>query len=191
MGKIIICRADEMVQKKEETKPSAVLSIEYPGVMPEERGAAPRLDCGTPQLILSLWDSEHVVAGGPDMEQVEQGIVFILEHISRGDVIVHCHAGKSRSVAVALGALALLHPQKSEDALIDILLDIRPIAAPNIIIVEMVDELTGRDGKLLQAVRDHEKITAARERTEARRKEWLENNPETYRKMHPEKFPPP
>lgn len=190
-GQIIICRANEMLKKAGQLKPAAVLSIEHPGVLPGEHGAAPRLGDGTPQLVLSFWDSETPVQDGPDIAQIEQGIAFVMEHILEGDVIIHCNAGVSRSAAVALGVLSLLHPGKDEARLIELLLEIRPIAAPNIIVVGMVDELTGRDGKLLQAVKDHKDITQARRHAEIGRSGWLKRHPETYRKMHPEKFPPP
>jgi hypothetical protein len=82
----------------------------------------------------------------------------------------------------------LLKPHADEKELIDDLLAIRPIAAPNIIVVEMVDQLTGRNGKLLKAVEDHPVLTAQRTATEERRQNMLKNNPEMLKKLHPEKF---
>lgn len=189
-GTIVICRASEVEKKAAELKPAAVLSIEHPGVKEGEHGWVPRLS-GTTQKILSFWDSEQKVTGGPDIEQVEQGLAFVMENIVKGDVIIHCHAGISRSTAMALGALSLLHPHKSEEKLIEMLLELRPKAAPNIIVVEMIDQLTGRKGKLLKAVRDNKQISTARKFADIGRKGWLKRNPETYKKMHPEKFPQP
>src|SRR4051812_28471207 len=126
MGKIIICRADELVETVKSAKPAAELSIEHPGVKPDEKGNAPRLTDGTPQKLLTFWDSEQPVKDGPDIEQVEQGVAYVMENIVKGDVIIHCYAGKARSSAVALGALAQLHPHMDEKALIDKLLQIRP-----------------------------------------------------------------
>ena len=188
-GGLIICRADELLQKTAERKPAAVLSIEHPDATAGQ-GAAPRLTDGTAQLILSFWDSELPVAGGPDIEQVEQGLAFVMEHIAEGDVIIHCNAGKARSTALALGVLALLNPHSSEKELVDKLLVLRPEAAPNTIVTGMVDELTGRNGRLLQAVQDNPTITTARAQAKAGRTRWLENNPDAYKKMYPEKSPP-
>jgi len=179
-GTITICRADELVEKVAQIKPAAVLSIEHPGVTPGEKGHAPRLTNGTPQLVLTFWDTEiKQVPQGPDLEQVERGLAFIMEHVTKGsDVIIHCHAGKSRSVAIALGVLSALHPHEDETALIKKLLAIRPEAAPNIIIVEMIDKLTGRNGKLLKAVNDNARLTAARKQADIGRAKWREENPE-------------
>ena len=180
-GKIIICRAEEAEKKARSLKPAAVLSIEHPGAE-EGKGRAPRLK-GTPQKILTFWDSETPIAKGPDTEQVEQGIAFIVENILKGDVIVHCHAGKARSTALALGALAQLYPHRDEKALVEDLLRIRPEAAPNILVVEMADKLAGRGGKLTAAVKNHPALTLARKASEESRRRWHER--------HPEKFPKP
>lgn len=182
MTNITICRADELVGKVVAIKPAAVLSIEHPGVKKGERGYAPRLNNGVPQLILTFWDSEQAVPDGPDLKQVKQGLEFVLEHLQKGDVIIHCNSGKARSTALALGVLAQLHPQESEKALVEKVLALRPIAAPNIIVVALVDKLTGRNGKLLQAVNDNPAITARRAEAEISRDNW--------RKRNPEKFPP-
>lgn len=203
--RIVITRADEMVATLHRASNDnaadqiiAVLSIEHPGVAPGEKGAAPRLadtpHQTVPQKILSFWDAEQKVHQGPDLAQVEAGLAFVMEHLQKSDegtVLIHCHAGKSRSVALALGALSLLHPEKGEREILDILLDIRPIAAPNIIMVEMLDTLTGRGGKLLQAVLDHPVIAQQRRVTEENRQSLLRERPEMLQKMHPEKFFPP
>ena len=190
MGKIIITRMDEVLKTLEvEKNIVAVLSIEHPGSSENGKGA-PRLS-GMTQEILNFWDSETPVKDGPDIAQVEKGIAFSLSWLPEGDVIIHCHAGKSRSVGIALGVLAFQNPDKSENDLIDMLLEIRPIAAPNIIVVEMVDQLAGRGGKLLQAVKDHPVLTEQRLKTEENRKAALARNPELAKKIFPEKFPKP
>ncbi|MDE2337244.1 MAG: hypothetical protein KGL10_08020 [Alphaproteobacteria bacterium] len=179
-GSIVICRADEAAARAKGENVAAVLSIEHPGVKPGERGAAPRLD-GPPQMVLTFWDSEEDVEDAPDAKQVARGMGFVLRHLARGDVIIHCNAGKARSAALALGVLALLHPQKSAEELVAQLLDIRPQAAPNIRVVGIADALAQRGGKLTQAVLADGKIAAARAAAEEGRKNW--------RRLHPEKFP--
>jgi predicted protein tyrosine phosphatase len=180
-GKIIICRADEAAEKAKALKPAAVLSIEHPGAE-EGHGRAPRLK-GVEQKILTFWDSEQPVTGGPDIGQVEQGIAFVVENLLKGDVIVHCHKGKARSAALALGALAQVYPFDSETALIERLLKIRPEAAPNILVVEMADKLAGREGQLLSAVKNHPALCVARAKAEEGRARWISRNPEKFPKM--------
>ena len=55
------------------------------------------------------------------------------------------------------------------------------------LIVEMVDLLTGREGKLLAAVLNHPQITAQRAQAEANRQSLLKDNPEMLKALHPEK----
>jgi predicted protein tyrosine phosphatase len=189
MGRIIITRADEVLETLKKENVVAVLSIEHPTAETGGRGAAPRLDC-RPQKILSFWDMEQKVPQGPDRTQIEAGVQFILDHLEKGDVLVHCHAGKARSVGIVLGALAVKYPEKDEATLIEELLILRPIAAPNIIVVEMVDQLAERGGKLLQAVLNHPTLTAQRAETEKNRQAALAKRPEIAKKLFPEKFGP-
>jgi predicted protein tyrosine phosphatase len=194
MSDIVVCRASELITKVGEIVPAAVLSMEHPGVSRGESGHAPRLaDNGfddVPQLVLTFWDSEQPVPNGPDRAQVERGLDFVMQHIGEGPVIIHCKAGKSRSTAMALGVLSKLYPEKGEKELVDLLLALRPIAAPNILMVEMLDELTGRGGKLLQAVLDHPVISQQRAQAESNRRDLAREKPEIFRKMFPEKFGP-
>jgi predicted protein tyrosine phosphatase len=194
MPQIIISRASEVLKKVEEQKIAAVLSIEHPGAALDKGGSAPRLaENGHPEIpqkILVFWDSEQKVNGGPDISQVKEGLEFVMEHIGDGPVIIHCHAGKARSTALALGVLSLLHPDTDEKELLDMLLALRPQAAPNILVVEMVDKLTGRNGKLLQATLDHPVIAAQRAQAEQNRQDILQERPEFYERMYPEKGGP-
>ena len=65
-----------------------------------------------------------------------------------GHLLVHCHAGISRSTAAMAMILAQAFPQESEEAIVDRLLLIRPEAWPNSRMVDIADELLGRVGRL-------------------------------------------
>lgn len=192
MSDIIVCRASELLKKVAQHPPAAVLSFEHPGVSPGEPGHAPRLaDNGfddVPQMVLTFWDSEQEVQNGPDRAQVQKGLDFVMSHVEEGPVIIHCKAGKSRSVAMTLGVLSKLYPEKPADELVDMLLEIRPQAAPNILMVQMLDEMTGRGGKLTQAVLDNPILSAQRAQAESNRRDLARERPDLYRKMFPEKF---
>jgi len=151
----------------------AVLSIEHPNIKEGGIGAAPRIS-KVPQKILCFWDSEHPVDKGPDIGQVEEGLLFALKHIKKGSVIIHCKAGKARSTAMALGVISVINPRMNEKDLLERLLEIRPMAAPNIIIVDMIDRLSGRNGKLLKAVLNHKLIRKQREQAKKKRKNYIQ-----------------
>jgi predicted protein tyrosine phosphatase len=75
--------------------------------------------------------------------------------LSDGHLVVHCHAGVSRSTAAMLTLLAQANPDESEDRLHERLRQIRPQAWPNSRMVIFADDQLGRNGRLVQALRRH------------------------------------
>jgi predicted protein tyrosine phosphatase len=69
-----------------------------------------------------------------------------------GHLLIHCHAGISRSTAAMAMILAQAFPHESEDAIIQRLEAIRPQAWPNSRMIGFADTLLGRNGRLTSAV---------------------------------------
>jgi predicted protein tyrosine phosphatase len=63
--------------------------------------------------------------------------------------------GVSRSTAGMLSLLAQLYPDESEMALFERLRAIRPQAWPNSVMIAHADDLLGRKGRLVDALRRH------------------------------------
>ena len=72
-----------------------------------------------------------------------------------GHLLVHCHAGISRSTASMVTILAESRPDEGEDAIYAHVREIRPQAWPNSRMIAMADTLLGRDGRLVEALRRH------------------------------------
>lgn len=70
-------------------------------------------------------------------------------------LLVHCHMGISRSSAAMLSLMAQMDRQQPEDGLFARLREIRPQAWPNSLMVGYADELLGREGRLVSALRRH------------------------------------
>jgi predicted protein tyrosine phosphatase len=68
-----------------------------------------------------------------------------------GHLLVHCHAGISRSTAAMAILMAQAAPGEDEDSVFSRLLTIRQKAWPNSRMIEFADEQLGRDGRLLRA----------------------------------------
>jgi predicted protein tyrosine phosphatase len=66
--------------------------------------------------------------------------------------LVHCHAGISRSTAAMATLLAQLHPEETEAEIFARLLQIRPQAWPNCLMIGFADDLLGRGGRLTAAL---------------------------------------
>jgi predicted protein tyrosine phosphatase len=71
--------------------------------------------------------------------------------VADAHLLVHCHAGVSRSSAAMALLIAQAMPGKSADAIFAEILRIRPQIWPNLRIVEMGDHLLGRNGALIAA----------------------------------------
>ena len=67
-------------------------------------------------------------------------------------LLVHCHAGVSRSTAAAALILAQAHPDWPASRVLDAVAAMRPRAWPNLLILEFGDALLGRNGEIVAAV---------------------------------------
>ena len=89
----------------------------------------------------------------PTLTDVEKIIAFGRRHAA-GKVLSHCNAGVSRSTAAALVILAdRLGPGREAESLAE-MLRLRPCAVPNLLIVQLADQLLGRSGLLIKTVLD-------------------------------------
>ena len=105
------------------------------------------------QLILRFDDinqpmDDYVI---PQMSHIKRALEFA-DKIEDGSLLVHCHAGISRSSAIALAVIAKRLGSGKEEEAVNTLEHINPNCRPNKSIVEMADELLERDGKLYKEV---------------------------------------
>jgi predicted protein tyrosine phosphatase len=117
----------------------------------------------------------HLVIGVSDIvEPLDGHVLATAEHIGRliafvrawdraGPLVVHCWAGISRSTAAAYIAACALAPERAEDALARALRDASPSATPNARFVALADDLLGRSGRMVEAVRTIGRGAEARE----------------------------
>jgi predicted protein tyrosine phosphatase len=67
-------------------------------------------------------------------------------------LLVHCHMGISRSTAAMAIMMVQSHLPGSEEGIFSRLLELRPQAWPNSLMIEYADELLGCRGRLLRAL---------------------------------------
>jgi len=89
----------------------------------------------------------------PQTHHVEALLAFgaELERSGAAHLLVHCHAGVSRSTAAAALLMAQHNPGREIDAFLS-LLELRPQAWPNTRMVEIADRLLERGGALNQGL---------------------------------------
>lgn len=100
----------------------------------------------------------------PEREHVAALVEFGQELDNAGEslrhLLVHCHAGISRSTA-ALATLLARHTAPGEEpAIFARLRQIRPQAWPNSRMVGFADDILGRNGRLVTALQDHYRVQA-------------------------------
>jgi predicted protein tyrosine phosphatase len=129
------------------------------------------LDPGWPEpQAFSSYDPHHRVAlhfhdtiqPGPDLvlpepEHVEAILGFGRHLIADAErqqahLLVHCHAGISRSTAAMATLLAYAQPRKDEDWVFARIREIRPRAWPNSLMIAFADEMLERRGRLSAAL---------------------------------------
>ncbi len=92
----------------------------------------------------------------PDRQHVTDILRFgrsATQSAGRPHILVHCHAGISRSTAAAMLMLAQADPERDPDSIMEEIVMMRPNAWPNLRIVEFGDELLGRRGTLIATAR--------------------------------------
>jgi predicted protein tyrosine phosphatase len=90
----------------------------------------------------SVADVERILTFGDRMRAAGAGA----RHL-----VVHCHAGISRSTAAAAVLMAQFNPGRETEAFLA-LLDMRPHAWPNTRVVELADRILARQGALLEGL---------------------------------------
>jgi predicted protein tyrosine phosphatase len=150
---ITVCGLDEL-EGHGATRATHVLSIldpDYP--VPEAFGAYgehERLELRFDDIIEEtpgkiLPSPEHVAA------ILAFGRSLTAERDPPATLIVHCHAGISRSTAAMALILAQALPETPAASILATVLGIREKAWPNLRIVELGDAMLGRGGTLIQA----------------------------------------
>jgi predicted protein tyrosine phosphatase len=77
-------------------------------------------------------------------------------------LLIHCHAGISRSTASMSILLAEARRDTDEDDIFEHIREIRPQAWPNSRMIGLADEMLGRGGRLVAALRRHYGIQVAK-----------------------------
>ena len=109
-------------------------------------------------LITYADDCEHDVQAyglgyiAPRREQVQKILDFTKDLEDTDILLVHCHAGVSRSAAMAIG-ICIQHGM-SVPAALQHIEGIRKQLFPNALIIQFVDEILDLRGELIQRVQD-------------------------------------
>lgn len=89
----------------------------------------------------------------PQHIHVEQLLEFVKSWDRERPLLIHCYAGISRSTASAYIIAIALNHRLEETALATMLRQLSPSATPNIRLIELADQILGREGRMVKAIR--------------------------------------
>ena len=89
----------------------------------------------------------------PEATHIEQLLTFVRAWGRESPLLFHCWAGISRSTAAAYIAACALAPEQDETAIAAALREVSPSATPNARFIALADDLLGRRGRMVDAIR--------------------------------------
>jgi predicted protein tyrosine phosphatase len=152
--KITVCGFEELAEECE-AGPSHVLSLLDPNVpvppelisfSDDQRGELRFHDIIDEQPGMCPPEPEHI------RQLLALGQDLLTSAGDDGRLLIHCHAGFSRSPAAFAVLLAQAQPYLSAETIAAEVLRIRPNAWPNLRIIELGGWMLGRHGALVEAV---------------------------------------
>ncbi len=142
-----------------------MISIESPGSTPATgRLRRFRAHTGPAHKVLRFYDIEDPKqAASPARHHVRAGLDFARRQAGRR-LLIHCHAGVSRSTALAYAILVDRQGAVDDERrLLERILEVRPQACPNRLMIRHADALLDRGGRMIRAVDEHPVIQATRQ----------------------------
>ena len=105
-----------------------------------------------PQRVLTFDDITAPIDNWvvPEEYHVRSALVFARQW-DQPSLLIHCHAGMSRSPAIALAILADWLGAGREDEAMKELIKLAPLCTPNRLVLEIADRVLGQAGCLVEA----------------------------------------
>lgn len=167
--RLTVCGLDE-IEGHCQSGVSHVLSILDPG------WPAPAFGRYGEHARLELRFNDVIEADAPGEPPAPEHVAQVLEFGTalRADdhLLVHCHAGVSRSTAAMTLILAQARPDSPADEVMAEVVRIRKPAWPNLRMIELGDRMLGRDGALVAAV--HARYAAVLARKPYKAEQFIE-----------------
>lgn len=148
MRRLHVCPLSRVPQILEESRARTLVSLlGHDARFETPASIAPRRHLRIGMSDISAAREGHVT---PQAEHVRRLVEFV--DGSEDAIVLHCYAGVSRSTAAAY-VLACAHAPAGREAEIAAhLRELSPTATPNPLIVQLGDELLGRDGRMVHAI---------------------------------------
>lgn len=146
---ILVCPGRHAEALAAERRPSHIISLASP-----EADLPAFADTAAERLILRFHD---IAEPRDDLTPPDAGMVARLLDFAAGwsagtPLLIHCHAGVSRSTAAAYAIACARSAPGEEAALANRLRTLSPSATPNALLVALADRRLGREGRMGAAI---------------------------------------
>jgi len=151
MPTLHVCPLSRLHDIMAETRASHMVSLMGTGAQVARPASIP----ADRHLFISVSDivepmEGHILAGA---DHIGQLLAFVRAWDRESPLVIHCWAGISRSTAGAYIAACALAPERSEAEIARALRLASPTATPNARFVALADDLLGRRGRMVDAIR--------------------------------------
>jgi predicted protein tyrosine phosphatase len=147
---IHVCALAHVEDVAQETGASHLVSAISADLLPE----TPASIASERHLKLAMHDITEAQPGAtpPGAEHVAELVEFVQGWDKKAPLLIHCHAGLSRSTAAAFITLCALNPKVPEEVMARALRWSSDTAVPNRLFVALADGLLQREGRMLAAL---------------------------------------
>ncbi len=149
MSRIVVTPLSQLATQLALHQPSHVVTLGS-----EESAALPD---GFDAVRLSLTFNDivepRVGLVAPDESHVQALLDFAKGWSMDTPLLIHCYAGISRSTAAAYIMASALNPAFDESELAGLVRNLSPSATPNLRLISLADEVLGRQGRMVAAIR--------------------------------------
>jgi predicted protein tyrosine phosphatase len=151
-GRVHVCSLATMPELVTTTGANHLITVINQMSMPPTPAVIPAK--GHLRLAMNDITSPQLGLVHPNTTHIETLIAFAQDWNRRGPLVVHCWAGISRSTAAAYIALCALNEPGAERQFAMALRAASPTATPNALMVELADDVLGRNGRMIDAIEE-------------------------------------
>ncbi len=151
MSAIVVCPLSRLSETVAAYKASHIVTLINNGTV----FARPPVVEAANHLHVAIHDISEAADGMvlPAEEHVSRTLAFMRGWDRSAPIVVHCYAGISRSTAAAFSAFCAARPDVDEEEIARRIRERSPEATPNARIVAIADEILGRSGRMVRAIR--------------------------------------
>lgn len=150
MGRLHVCSLARVPETLRQTGARSLITLldhETPVTRPRAIAPNRHLRVSMSDIVLEI--DGHIL---PSQSHVVALLDFIQSWDRADPLLIHCYAGVSRSTAAAFIAACALAPNRDEFEIAGLLRRRSPTATPNARLVEIADDLLGREGRMRAAI---------------------------------------